>query len=184
MLVSLNRTDFMKKIAITLVIALVGCIGIFSNAFAYKTIDASTNFLGNAVKPTGLSTDNIQTSTGRFIQAALLLVGTVFLGLMIYGGFTWMTARGEEDKITKAKETIIAASIGIAIILGAYAATTFITENLISRTSGGPGQACGDSLTSCLANCSNSAGPNDAARAACQQACDSSFNYCIQQANN
>lgn len=173
----------MKKIGVFTLLFFFSLL-ITPSVFAYKTIDASTNFLGDTVKPTGLSTADIQTSTGKFIQSALLLVGTVFLGLMIYGGFTWMTARGAEDKITKGKETIVAAAIGIGIILGAYAATTFITENLINRTAGGAGEACADTLTACLADCSNRPAGDDVGRAACRQACDQSFSYCIQQAGN
>lgn len=100
--------------------------------FAYKTIDSAGVELTKTTAPTGLSTANIQTTTGTLIKGALTLVGTVFFALMFYGGFTWMTARGEEDKITKAKETIVAAAIGIAIILAAYAITNFVTTNLIT----------------------------------------------------
>ena len=166
----------MKKIGIILSLILFSFL-ISAPVFAYKTIDSSEGFLGKTVAPTGLSTDNIQTSTGRFIQAALMLVGTVFLALMIYGGFTWMTARGEEDKITKAKETIIAASIGIGIILAAYAATAFITTNLITKTNNSPGEACADTLTACLGSCSDGAQNQ---RDACRQRCDDAFSQCIQ----
>jgi len=152
----------------------------FQPALAYKTIDASEKFLGETVKPTGLSTDNLQTSTGKFIQSALLLVGTVFLGLMVYGGFTWMTARGEEDKITKAKETVIAASIGIGIILAAYAVTAFITTNLINEAGNSPGNACANTLSSCLESCSNANIDDAAARESCNQGCDDAFSQCIQ----
>lgn len=99
--------------------------------FAYKTIDASGKALNSTVEPTGLSTDDLQTTTGNLIKGALTAVGTVFFGLMVYGGYLWMTARGEEDQITRSKETIIAAIIGLAVILAAYAATNFVTTNLI-----------------------------------------------------
>ncbi len=99
--------------------------------FAYKTIDSSGKALNGTVEPTGLSTNDIQTTTGTLIKGALTVVGTVFFGLMVYGGFLWMTARGEEDQITRSKETIIAAIIGLAVILAAYAATNFVTNNLI-----------------------------------------------------
>lgn len=68
----------------------------------------------------------LEESIGRAIAAALALVGVLFFALMIYGGYLWMTARGEKDQLDKAKQTIIAASIGIAITLGAYAVTTFV----------------------------------------------------------
>jgi cytochrome bd-type quinol oxidase subunit 2 len=69
------------------------------------------------------------------IKVALSLLGTVFFILMIYAGFLWMTARGEEAKVEKAQSTIRRAVIGLAIVMGAYAATIFITQSLLS----GPG---------------------------------------------
>lgn len=164
----------MKKLGIITSLLFLSLL-VHSSALAYKTLDANTNFLNKTVAPTGLSTADIQTSTGQFIQAALLLVGTVFLGLMIYGGFTWMTARGAEDKITKAKETVVAAAIGIAIILAAYAATNFITENLIQGTNS-PANVCGDANSVCLSSCDNLAGD---AQATCRQNCDTALIQCI-----
>lgn len=63
---------------------------------------------------------------GTGISALLGLVGTIFLVLVIYGGFTWMLARGNADKITKAKTIIIDASIGLGITLAAYIITRTI----------------------------------------------------------
>jgi len=42
-----------------------------------------------------------------------------------------MTARGEEEKITKAKRTLIGAIIGLAILVSSYALTNFITTRII-----------------------------------------------------
>ncbi len=170
----LKTNPCMKKFGIIASILLLSQL-IPSSALAYKTLDAGNNFLNKAVEPTGLSTADLQTSTGQFIQAALLLVGTVFLGLMIYGGFTWMTAKGAEDKITKAKETVVAAAIGIVIILAAYAATNFVTENLIQGANS-PANACGEANSACLAACDalpEQALPN------CRQNCDNALIACI-----
>ena len=43
----------------------------------------------------------------------------------------WMLARGEEDRITKARETIIAAVIGLVIVVSAYAITNLVTERIL-----------------------------------------------------
>ncbi|MFH1173455.1 MAG: hypothetical protein V1692_02910 [bacterium] len=67
---------------------------------------------------------------GQLIGAALSLLGVLFLALMVYGGYLWMTARGNEDQIKKAKEIIIAAVTGLAIVLAAYAITSFVMSNL------------------------------------------------------
>lgn len=46
-----------------------------------------------------------------------------FLGLMIYAGFTWMLARGNAQEVERAKNIIIYAVIGLAVVLGAYVLT-------------------------------------------------------------
>jgi len=69
---------------------------------------------------------------GKMIAAILSLIGVIFLALMIYGGMLWMTARGNEEQITKAKSVLTSSSIGLAIILVAYAATAFIVSILTS----------------------------------------------------
>ncbi len=63
---------------------------------------------------------------GLIIKIILSFLGVIFLVLMIYGGYTWMTARGNEQQVTKAKDLIIAAVIGLIIVLSAYAITAYI----------------------------------------------------------
>lgn len=55
-------------------------------------------------------------------------LGIIFLALMISGGFMWMTARGNEAQVNKAKELITMAVIGLIIISAAYAITAFIGD--------------------------------------------------------
>lgn len=84
----------------------------------------------------GLSTSNtdIPTNIGKIIGIALSLVGVVFLVLMIYGGFLWMTAGGEAEKVKKAKGIIINAIIGLIIVLASYAITFFILDQIGQAT--------------------------------------------------
>lgn len=71
-------------------------------------------------------TVSVATIIGTVLGAVLAFVGVLFFGLMIYGGLLWMTARGNDQQVEKAKDLIIQAVIGIIIVLGAYAITTFI----------------------------------------------------------
>jgi len=71
---------------------------------------------------------------GKFIKLLLTLVGSIFLVLVIYGGFLWMTAGGNEEQVTKAKNMIKSATIGLAIILSAYAITYFVVSKLAQPT--------------------------------------------------
>ncbi len=54
------------------------------------------------------------------------VVGIVLFGLLLYGGFTWLTSAGDPDKIKKATDTMFNAVIGVGIIVFAYVATRII----------------------------------------------------------
>ena len=69
---------------------------------------------------------NIPKAIGKILGMALSFLGVVFLILMIYGGLTWMTARGNEADVTKAKDLLTAAVIGLVIVLAAYAITSYV----------------------------------------------------------
>lgn len=77
------------------------------------------------------------------ISAFLGLLGIIFLVLIIYSGFNWMTARGDEEKVTLAKETLTRAVIGLIIIIAAYSITYFVFTNLPGGGGGGGGPITG-----------------------------------------
>jgi amino acid transporter len=77
------------------------------------------------------------------IQAFLGLLGIIFLVLIIIAGYNWMTAAGNEEKVTKAKDTLWRAIIGLIIIVGAYAISYFVFNNLPYGNGAGPGQVSG-----------------------------------------
>lgn len=86
-----------------------------------------------------LSNTNIIVIITRIIRIVLGLLGIIVLGLIIYAGFTWMTSQGQEDKIRTAKQTLINATIGLAIIMSAFAIVSFIINALTDATQGTPG---------------------------------------------
>lgn len=72
---------------------------------------------------------------GGIIKTALGILGVVAAILIIYAGYVWMTARGKEERVTKAKETLEAAIIGLVIIMAAYAITYFVVDRLMQASS-------------------------------------------------
>lgn len=82
--------------------------------------------------PTGLREATPATLIGQIIGVALGLVGVIFLALMVYGGFLWMTARGNEQQVKQATELIIAAFIGMLIVAAAYVITNFVIGALVT----------------------------------------------------
>lgn len=71
-----------------------------------------------------------ETIAGKLIGALLTWTGVLFLVLIFAGGITWMTAQGNEQKVEKAKQLIVAAIIGLLIVLSAYAITAYIGGTL------------------------------------------------------
>ncbi len=73
----------------------------------------------------------------NIIRVALGILGTVFLVLIVYAGFLWMTATGEEDKIEKSKKILYQSVVGLLIILSAYAISYFVFQSLLGATATG-----------------------------------------------
>ena len=72
------------------------------------------------------SLDSLFTGIGTIVNSALGLVGIVFFILLMYGGYLWMTAQGDESRVEKSKNIIKAAIIGLVVTMSAFAISTFV----------------------------------------------------------
>lgn len=84
-------------------------------------------------------TNQLASRVGVVIRTALSLSVVVFLIITVYSGIQWMTAGGNEETVKKARTRITRAVIGIIIVIGAWAATSFIINSVAGarQTSGG-----------------------------------------------
>jgi len=113
-------------------------------------IDAGELFGGSDVHATdaekeianqlGLSNTDVRITIARIIRVAMGLLGIVAVVIILIGGFTWMTAGGNDEKVGEAKKWIFAGIIGLAIILSAFAISTFVISSLITATTTAPGE--------------------------------------------
>lgn len=69
------------------------------------------------------------TSIIMWVLGFLALVAVI---MIIYGGFIWLTAAGNEERVGSAKKIISAAIIGLVIILLAWAITWFVTSGILA----------------------------------------------------
>lgn len=123
----------LKKLLCLLVVAAAALIPFTSVA----AVDLGGGYLESARDKAGYSQANEFTfaqTLGSIVQVALSFVGIIFLTLMVYAGFLWMTAKGDESKVDKAKEIIKAAIIGLVITLGAYSITAFVVPRVVEQT--------------------------------------------------
>lgn len=71
---------------------------------------------------------------GAIISVFLSFLGIIFLCLIIYAGFIWMTSAGNDQKVLYAKKILQNAIIGLIIVLSSYAFTSFVLGSLLGAT--------------------------------------------------
>jgi len=76
----------------------------------------------------------IPTLLGRVINAILGIVGSLALVMFIYGGIIWMTSSGNAEQVTKGKNIVIWATIGLVVIFSAYALVSFVLTKALGVT--------------------------------------------------
>lgn len=91
--------------------------------------DRSASAFGNKTTETTLTQ-----YVADIINVFFGLLGTIFIILIIIGGYTWMTAAGNSEKVSKAQAIIKVAVIGLIVIASAYAITYFIFARLPDST--------------------------------------------------
>ncbi|MBU4369350.1 pilin [Patescibacteria group bacterium] len=105
-------------------------------AFAsLSSIDEAINQLDKTAKQAKLGEEkDVATIVGRIIGIVLALISIILVVLMIAGGFMWMTSAGNPEKVTKARELMTNALIGLIIIVLAYAIANFVVDKLSGVT--------------------------------------------------
>jgi len=124
-----------KNIIKTIIVIIIFSVFILSSPAVYagtvKTTTGGTVSLTNPL--TGNETPTtIPTLIGYLIKAIMGIVGSLALVMIIYGGFVWMTAAGNTEKITQGKNILVWAIIGLVVIFSAY----LLVSNIINISTG------------------------------------------------
>jgi amino acid transporter len=98
-----------------------------TNASLADRLSGPTQVMGDSA---GFSDVSLGYIIATVIQAALSLLAIIFLVIMVFAGYRWMTASGNEESIKKAQESIKRAIIGLVIVILAYAITAFVFNQL------------------------------------------------------
>lgn len=114
---------------------------VHAQSAAQGTLDVGIN--GPIGTQTGLSTTDVRLVVARIIRTALGLLGIIALVIVLYGGFMYMTAGGNEERVGTAKKILVNGGIGLLIILSSYAITSFVISRLVAATTGNLGTTTG-----------------------------------------
>ena len=63
---------------------------------------------------------------GNSIKGALSILGALALAVFMYGGFLWMLSWGNQERITKGKNVLIWAFLGLLVIFSSYAVVNYM----------------------------------------------------------
>lgn len=132
-----SKKTFILFLTVAVLLVAVLLIGVAVPVMADSNNSNSDYGLTTTAKKAGLEKTEPAAFIGDAIGFVLSFVGVVFFGLMVYGGMIWLTARGNEQRVEKAKDIIVNAAIGIVIVFIAYGVTNLI----IQRFAGGGEQA-------------------------------------------
>jgi len=88
----------------------------------------------DVMQDTGLTSTDIRVTIAKIINVVMGFLGTVAVVIILIGGFKWMTAGGNEEKVGEAKKLLMQGVIGLAIVLAAYSIATFVITGLMEAT--------------------------------------------------
>lgn len=122
---------------------------------AQENLSTARNNLTAVQGRVGVGQLPIETLIANAVGAALSFAGMIFLLFMIYAGYLWFTARGDDEQTKKAMGIIKTTIVGLILLLSAGAITFFITTRLQtggtttglyndSACNAKPGWSCGD----------------------------------------
>jgi len=83
---------------------------------------------------TSLGTKDVREGVMSIVTILLGFLGLIVVVGILYGGFVYMTAGGNEEKTGKGKTIMAAGIIGLVIVFSAYAIAAFVIGQLISAT--------------------------------------------------
>lgn len=118
----------------------IGSLGLAASlaipSIALASDDLNTNDLGvDAIQSSiKLGSGDVRQTAARIINTALGFLGIIAVVIVLLGGFKYMIAGGNEEKTSEARKLIVSGIIGLAIILSAWAITSFVISRLVTAT--------------------------------------------------
>jgi hypothetical protein len=118
----------MKKIFIAVFVLslLAPALMLAMPAYA-QGINLGTNYVTNELN---FATGDPRTAALSLVKLLMTFLGIIAVVILLYGGFLWMTAAGNEDKVDQSKKLILAAVIGLIVILSAFLIIQFVVTNV------------------------------------------------------
>lgn len=120
----------MQKVVKSIFLTIFGLL-----AYGKYVLAANLKDAFSIAESTASSSYNTKTSLavigGNLITVIFSLVGSIFIIFVVYGGYLYMTAAGNDEKADKGKRVISQSIIGVVVLMAAYAITYFLIKFFI-----------------------------------------------------
>ncbi|MFA6428553.1 MAG: hypothetical protein WCW02_03360 [Candidatus Buchananbacteria bacterium] len=120
----------MKKFKLAGLLIILGLIILPQLSLAAVDFNTQLNSLATSAGYDTSSAVSLTSTIGKIINYLLGFLGIIALLIVIWAGFNWMTAGGNDDKISSAKSWMVNGFIGLVIIIFAYAISTFVITQI------------------------------------------------------
>lgn len=119
-----NKTNLFLALALAFVIL----------PFLVSAAQATADFGLNEANGIGLPTtaNDPKVAAVNVVRYLMTFLGIIATVVILLGGFKWMVAGGNEDKVAEAKKLIIAGLIGLVIIIAAYAIVQIVVSTTLN----------------------------------------------------
>lgn len=139
------------------VLLIVGFVGTIVPGLVFASVadDLNKQLGGAAQRAEYGEAQDPRTIAEEVIVIILELTGTIFLILMIIGGYHYFTSAGDEEKAKKGKGYIRNSVIGLTVVLSSYSITLFVVSQTQDAAFGGgnsqvpPGTPPGEIVLCC-----------------------------------
>ncbi|KKQ34771.1 MAG: hypothetical protein US51_C0028G0006 [Microgenomates group bacterium GW2011_GWA2_37_6] len=109
----------MKKLsALGISVATYFSLAVPASAIVFKSVDACPPSLGGFRKL--CSQLEIGNLLGGLIQIAFIIAVVIALAFLIFGGIKWITSGGDKTGVEAARNTIVAALVGLVVVFLSY----------------------------------------------------------------
>lgn len=124
----------MRKITTRIAATVSAVAGLLAAAPVFADLTTTVNSGLSYATIVGWGTQDLRTTIMIVINIIMGFLGIIAVIIVLYGGFKWMTAMGNEEQVGEAKKMIIAGIVGLAVIFLAYAIASFVVQQLAIAT--------------------------------------------------
>jgi len=111
--------------------ALISMGGVLLFGLQAHALDVGINEITSQIQ---LGSKDPREIVAQIINTAMMFLGIIAVVIILLGGFKWMTAAGNEEKVSEAQKLMGAGVIGLVIILASWGIASFVLNQLINAT--------------------------------------------------